>query len=135
MIRLRMPLWLMICFVACLLSGCGEKGPKLYDISGTASYDGVPIEKGEISFVPADATQSPDGAAIENGKFQLKAQAGPKTVQIRGSRPLPKERQDNPQMGLLYEDYIPAQFNSSSTLKEEVKASGGNNFTFDLKSK
>lgn len=125
---------LLLGAMVCLLGGCGESGPRRYDISGTASFDGVPIEKGEISFVPSDPSMPPEGGAIENGQFRFQALAGPKTVQIRGSRPLPPERQDNPEMGLLYEDFIPATFNTSSTLQAEVTSSGGNTFTFDLKS-
>lgn len=116
------------------VAGCRDQGPQRYEVSGTASFDGVPIERGEISFAPVDLQQSPDGGVIENGKFKFQALAGAKTVRIRASRALPAERQDNPEMGLLYEDYIPAQFNSSSTLTANVTSSGANVFTFDLKS-
>lgn len=118
-----------------LISGCGDNGPQRYAVSGTATFDGQPIERGEISFVPVDSNQSPEGGVIENGKFQFQSLAGAKSVQIRGSRALPPERQDNPEMGLLYEDYIPAQFNASTTLQAEVTPSGANTFTFELKSK
>lgn len=117
---------------ALLLAGCG--GPVTYDVSGTVTFDGVPVEKGEISFVPTEKGQSSDGGQIEQGRFRLSVKPGSKIVQIRASRPLPPEKQDNPTMGLLYEDYIPAEFNSDSTLKEEIGPGGKTNFTFDLKS-
>lgn len=135
MAGLRLLMVFAWCGALCLVLGCGEKGPQRYEVSGTATFDGAPIEKGDISFEPTDKSQAPDGGVIENGKFKFAAQAGSKLVQIRASRPLPPERQDNPEMGLLYEDYIPAQFNSSTTLKAEVTATGPNTFTFDLKSK
>jgi hypothetical protein len=130
-IGVRLTLVLLLCVVG-LVAGCGgDKGPKKYDVSGMASFDGVPIEKGSISFVPRDTTKAPEGGTIENGKFKFQALPGAQTVEIRGSRPAAV--QDEPLMGTKYEDFVPAQFNSSSYLKAEVTTSGPNTFTFDLK--
>lgn len=122
---------LLVAGAVSISGGCGG-GVARYDVSGTVTYDGQPVERGEISLVPDDPAQAPEGGTIESGRFRLQATAGPKTVQIRGSRPLPPERQDNPQMGLLYEDYIPARYNRESTLKAEVAPRGPNVFTFEL---
>jgi hypothetical protein len=114
-------------------AGCGGGVPR-YDVSGTVSFDGQPVERGEVSLIPDDPAQPPEGGLIESGRFRFQATAGPKTVQIRGSRPLPPERQDNPDMGLLYEDFIPARYNRESTLKAEVKPRGSNVFDYQLTS-
>ncbi len=134
MVCTRLAAALLVTGMVCMSSGCGDEGPQRFEVSGTATFDGAPIENGDISFEPTDKSQAPEGGVIENGKFKFPAQAGTKVVQIRASRPLPAERQDNPEMGLLYEDYIPAQFNSSTALKAEVTPAGPNTFTFDLKS-
>jgi hypothetical protein len=132
-IGVRLSSVLLLCVVG-LVAGCGgEKGAKKYDVSGTASFDGVPIEKGSISFVPRDTTKAPEGTTIENGKFKFQSPPGAMNVEIRGSRPAAV--QDEPLMGTKYEDFVPAEFNSSTTLKAEVTTSGPNTFTFDLKSK
>jgi hypothetical protein len=59
--------------------GCsGEE--KLYDISGTITYQGQPVAKGLIFFDPVDG--GPQGfATIENGKYDTSA-----TQQGRGIR-------------------------------------------------
>ena len=112
-------------------TGCGG-GPEMYDVSGTVTFDGQPVERGEISLDPDDARLSPDAGVIEQGRFSFPAKPGKKTVRIRASRPLPPERQDAPEMGTLYEDYIPAKYNRQSTLTADISPGGDNQFTFEL---
>jgi len=119
--------------VLALAIGCGGGTPR-YEVSGTVTYDGEPIERGEISFEPLEPGGAPEGGPIENGRFQLEATAGRKIVRIRGSRPLPPEQQDSPEMGLLYEDFIPAKYNRESTEQVEITPNGDNQFDFELTS-
>jgi hypothetical protein len=52
-----------------LLAGCGSD-EKLYDVSGTITFEGQPIPKGLIFFDPAPGTPGTQGfATIENGRF------------------------------------------------------------------
>jgi hypothetical protein len=64
----------LTCFGFMLL-GCGEN-EKLYDVSGTITFEGEPIPKGLIFFDP-DSTKGTAGtqgfANIENGKFDTAA--------------------------------------------------------------
>ncbi|MBN9119545.1 MAG: hypothetical protein J0I06_10370 [Planctomycetes bacterium] len=54
---------------AALLVGCGE-GEKIYDVSGTITYEGKPIPKGLIFFDPEKGTPGTQGFAnIENGHY------------------------------------------------------------------
>ena len=112
--------------------GCGE-GSKTHEVSGTVTFNGQPVEKGEISFAPLDPSEAPDAGVIVDGKFRFRATAGDKRVEIRGSRPLPANQQTEPEMGPMYEDFIPVQFNTASDLSEEVTSDGSNEFHFDLK--
>ncbi|MEA1949818.1 MAG: hypothetical protein U9N87_00420 [Planctomycetota bacterium] len=121
---------LIAALAACCISGCDSGIPR-YDVSGTVTFNGVPVERGEVSLVPQDPKMAPDGGLIENGKFHFVATAGKKTVQIRGARLVPSERQE-PDMSPSYEDYIPAQFNRDSALQAEVAPNNDNQFTFDL---
>ncbi|MCS6865496.1 MAG: hypothetical protein RMJ56_03660 [Gemmataceae bacterium] len=60
-----LPLAAFILGVACV--GCGGE-EKLYDISGTITYQGQPVAKGLIFFDPVDG--GPQGFAnIENGRY------------------------------------------------------------------
>jgi hypothetical protein len=57
---------------AVALAGCGRDNDKLYDVSGTVTFDGQPVPKGLIFFDP-DVTKGGTGpqgfANIWNGKF------------------------------------------------------------------
>jgi hypothetical protein len=114
------------------LAGCD--GRDTLDVSGKVTFDGAPVEKGEISFLPVEGGGA-DGGVIENGTFAFAAKPGSKRVEIRASRPLTAGKQTNPEMGLMYDDYIPAMYNRESTLTAEVSADGERTYSFDLKSK
>ncbi len=113
--------------------GCGD-GPTTFEVSGTVTFDGKPVERGEISFVSVEPSGAPDGGVIADGKFSFRATVGKKLVRITGSRPLPADRQTSPEMGLLYEDFIPDIYNSQSELSFEVSPKGGNTRDFQLTS-
>lgn len=110
--------------------GCG--GSNTIEVSGLVTYDGEKVESGQISFTPLDGAGPPEADVIENGQFSMQATPGMKRVQIRASRPLPPERQTSPEMGLLYEDFIPSIYNEESTLSADVNKSGGREFEFHL---
>ncbi len=112
------------------LSGCGD--PETVSVTGTVTYQGQPVEQGMIAFVSLTAPQARQAGTIEDGRFTLRAAPGRKKVEIRASRPLPAHLQDAPEMGLKYEDYLPARFNSETTLTAEVTPSGENHFEFAL---
>jgi len=114
-----------------ILAGCGGGGVAEYSVTGTVTFDGQPVEKGEIRFVSADSQGAAYAGAIENGKFECKVTEGKKRVEIAATRESATPAAD----GLPdYVSYIPAAYNTESTLEAEVKAGGGNAFTFDLKS-
>jgi hypothetical protein len=67
---------------AAALAGCGD-AEKLYDVSGTITFDGKPLPKGLIFFDPEKGTPGTQGFAnVENGKYDT-AVAG-KGKGIRG---------------------------------------------------
>ncbi len=64
------PLALLIGPALLFVPGCSEEGiGKLYPVSGTVEYNGKPIAKGSISFVPKDAASRGASGQIEDGKF------------------------------------------------------------------
>lgn len=116
------------------MAGCGG-GIERYQVSGTVTYDGQAVERGEVSFEPEDRSKAPEGGVIEDGKFRFQVVPGKKTVRIHGSRRLPPGPHDDPDSGPMYEDYIPDCYHTKSTLKVEVKPGGDNVFPFELKSR
>lgn len=65
-------IWWLACMVsvACL-SGCGsERNPRGYiGINGTVRFDGQPMTKGEVLFLPTSSAQLIAGAPVKNGRF------------------------------------------------------------------
>jgi len=114
-----------------MLAGCGDSGPAKYDVTGSVTLDGQPIEQGEIRFLSADVQGAPETGQIVNGKFACRTTEGQKRVEITATRESPTPAAD----GLPnYVSYIPAAYNSQSTLTAEVKPDGDNTFTFKLQS-
>ena len=58
-----------------LIAGCGDDTglDKRYPVSGTVTYQDKPLEKGEISFIPADpnSKQRPASGTIVDGRYTL----------------------------------------------------------------
>jgi hypothetical protein len=115
------------------LTGCAGSGKPKYLARGKVTFDGVPVEDGHINFIPAQRDTAVEGGPIENGEFEFEATAGPKRVEIRASKMDPKLK--NPRGEPVPVDYIPAKYNSQSTLTAEVTADGANQFNFELKSR
>lgn len=110
-------------------AGCGG-GPSEYTVSGTVTFDGQPVDQGEIRFMPADGQGTPYAGPIAGGKFECRVSAGQKRVEINATRESATPAPD----GLPnFESYIPAAYNSQSTLTATIPPDSGS-LTFDLKS-
>ena len=62
---------------ACLLvaSGCSDDGlPKRYAVSGTVTYNGKPLERGQVNFLPTAPEGRPASGDIEAGAYSLMTQ-------------------------------------------------------------
>jgi hypothetical protein len=63
--------------VFCLVAGC-NRGPEMYSVSGTVTYDGKPLPAGQV-FFEADVTKGHDApqgfAYVKDGRFDT-AQGG-----------------------------------------------------------
>jgi hypothetical protein len=56
------------------VTGCGDDSGlgKRYSVSGSVTYNGQPVEKGQISFVPADLNkQRAANGFIQDGRYSL----------------------------------------------------------------
>jgi len=66
--------------VVFLLAGCGQSSGTA---EGEVTYEGQPVEKGQIMFLPADGKGPTTGGAIRNGRYTVAdLTPGPKIVQI-----------------------------------------------------
>ena len=112
-------------------AGCGPSGPQTYPVTGTVTFKGEPVPEGEILLTPIEGDYGPEPGKIREGKFELRARAGQKRVEIRASRIIPGGA-----LGAMgepvAEDYIPGHYNWQSTLTAEVSADDENHFVFEL---
>jgi hypothetical protein len=58
---------------AVLVLGCGDTTglEKRYPVSGKVTYQGKPLEKGRINFIPTQADGRAAGGEVENGDYSL----------------------------------------------------------------
>lgn len=121
---------LAVCFPSLFLvfCGCGPSGPEQFAISGQVTYDGQPVENGDIGFIPADGSAAKTvGADLVNGRYEVSSYDGPQAgtykVVIFAERPNGRRVQadeGSSEMIEQMEQYIPDVYNSSSTLTAEI---------------
>jgi len=118
---------------ASLLVGCGPGGPVTHQVTGTVTFDGAPVQDGDIVFRDPAGKEKSYGGRIENGEFSLEVSPGAKRVEITAMREVPGEFDTmNPGEKVpLKEPYIPAEYNTNSTLTAEI--TGAETLSFDLK--
>lgn len=122
-------------FCALTLTGCfggSAEHIERASISGTVTFDGKPLPEGSIQFVPdVDAAGKPvrgklAQALIKDGNYSLTADAGPAVgnnkVLINATRKTGKFQESDGQKTEIMQQYIPARYNTQTTLKYEVKA-------------
>lgn len=122
-------LWLAVLVIAC--AGCGPSGPKLFWVQGAATWQGEPIEKGNIVLVSLDPNVSDDAGEIVNGRYRFEAKAGKKSVRIYATK---EGDEVDPVMGAKPQiPLVPAEYSGeNSPLIMEVTATGANTCDFKL---
>jgi len=117
---------LSACFLALALVGCGSNQ---LDLRGDVSYDGTPVDRGSIAFLPEPGTQSRKAAAaIKDGKYEIPADRGPSPgkfrVQITWTKKTGKTAASaDPGMTIdETHEAMPAKYNTESTLIRDVSA-------------
>jgi hypothetical protein len=136
--------------------GCGKKdGPAFANVSGTVTYNGAPLAKGQITF-QTDG-RPPTVADIVDGKFAGQARIGSNKVAVAAFRKAAKERVipetakkqyeayramnkgggggTSAQFDPTMEDYIPDEWGKASKQLRVVEAGAPNTFEFDIKGK
>lgn len=135
------------CF-ACLalaITSCGPGGPKKMKAWGNVTFNGVPIDKGTITFLPIpDGTQgTATGGEIMDGNYEIAAATGPivgltykveiKAMRKTGKIPNPFNAEAPPLD--KYEDFVPEKYNFKSGLKVTIGPTDADNkHDFHLKS-
>lgn len=132
--------WLGL-FVGLACVGCSDGGgdaPDVYPVSGTVTFDGIPVAIGRIEFRADAGAGEAYSADIKDGAYSLETVPGTMKVSVIASRPVPGKfgepaAPEEPPPPVM-EMYIPAEFNTATTLTAEV-TTGSNTVPFALESK
>lgn len=119
-----------------LLAGCSS-GPASATVSGEVKVNGAPVEKGTISFAPAEGKGAPASGEIKNGRYEVRTTAGKKLVQISAPVVTGKRKDSSApdaQWLEITEESIPEKYNSKSELNFDVQ-SGSNSKDWALEVK
>lgn len=127
----------------CLFSGCGrDDGPATYQVSGTVTLDGKPVEDGQIVFRAVGGTDKAYAGKVTNGTFSFPSTAGQKQVEISSLQEATAKKgmiggisgdpvsPENP--AVVVTEKIPARYNAQTTLTADVTSGGPNKFDFEL---
>jgi hypothetical protein len=133
-------------------AGCSDPYGGRMEVTGSVTLEGQPLKDGLIMFSPLDQQDTPSGASIVNGKYDIPRQNGLKPGKYlvrltsgdgktiaRGARQdknAPKEQAAAPggSTNIVSLDRIPEEWNVRSKQEREVKANGVNRFDFDIPS-
>ena len=122
----------IIVLAIAVLAGCGRSGPERVVLSGTVTYDGKPIEEGQIRFLPVKGTKGPMcGTPIVEGKYTADHKGGipfgNHTIQIDGyhNTGLKAAKGELNGGGLIGEQYVPWKHNRYSELTITVEPGSG----------
>jgi hypothetical protein len=129
---MRLFLFGMLCGLVLLPLGCGK--PTHYPVSGTVTFNGEPVPKGYIAFLPEGACRG-GGGPITDGQYSIMAQAGKNRVEITASKSMPLPRGEVGMDGRKEEvrQYLPTRYNVETELKEDITEASTRDYS--LKSK
>ena len=116
------------------LTGCGRGGPVLVPVTGRVTFDGRPVETGEIIFRAVDGAVASGAGPIASGRYEARVPVGTKRVEVIATRQgaarpeKPGGSGEPPPVQM----YVPDRYNAQSELTAEVTAAGPNEFDFEL---
>ena len=118
------------------LPGCGDTS---LTVTGNVTCNGQPIERGAISFRPADSKGPSVGGEIKDGKYAITSDAknagGKKIVQITGVRKAGQKIDSGPPEppGTMVDEYVPFETGPRNQLTCELVPGQKNEEDFDVK--
>lgn len=132
-VALVLPLMFAVSFVGCAKSD----RPELGTVSGTVTLDGKPLPEANIAFTPVDGGRTSMAVTDSEGKYELKYTTDAKGAKIGEHHVRVSTFQqggDEPDSPKGVPEKVPAKYQKSGTIKEEVTA-GPNTIDIELTSK
>ena len=128
------------CFVGLFLvahTGCSGDGK--VGVTGTILLAGKPVPDGTITFYSLDNTGTQSGSAINEGKYEIKAEKGLLPGKYRvaisspdGETPVDPKLPPGPRGNFASKERIPPEWNTNSKEEVIVTAQGPNRFDFKI---
>jgi hypothetical protein len=119
--------------------GCGRAGPEMARVTGKVTYQGKPVPKGTIAFIPVADGRNATGALAPDGTYRLQTEEPNDGAQLGEYKVTISARDDvvldyTPPVPIKPKMLAPAQYENPETsgLKATV-VRGSNVFDFDLK--
>jgi hypothetical protein len=109
-----------------LMSGCGDSG--MARVTGTVTVDGVPLEKGSISFFPVESNARTTGGEIKAGQYVVQVPVGQMKVCINAAKVVGKKKfYDTPDSRerTLFAEMLPAEYSSVEDTKLRLEVTPG----------
>jgi hypothetical protein len=75
----------LLCAALITTFGC-NKGPKIVEVTGKITVEGVPVDRGSITFVSVDGASPVGGGGIMDGTYIARVQPGNKKILVRGTK-------------------------------------------------
>jgi hypothetical protein len=116
---------------ALVVAGCGYRsGLERVEVSGKATYDGKPIEVGQIRFIPLETTRAPVTIEpIRDGAFDTSTTGGVPVGSFRVELRMydPQEYRDAPRTAgsPAVKQLLPDKYNRESQLQLEIPSGSG----------
>lgn len=133
--QLRRPIERGLLLLTLVVAGCGRGEMDRVVVSGAMTYNGHPVELGQIRLVPDQNTIAPtSGAAIIDGHYEINTKGGVPVgshrVEIfgyeKGASPTEQGSDLRSKAGMgVGRQYLPPRFNSKSELVLDVRSDDG----------
>ena len=123
--------------LAALAAACTGNSSGRQAVSGKVTFEGKPLEKGQIEFYPVGKESNQAGALIKDGTYAIAAAQGlaPGTYRVAISfmkGGLTAEEREAGKKPTRAVEQIPAKYNLKTELTAEVEKGGANKFDFHL---
>jgi len=123
-----------------LLVGCGESGPRTVEASGVVTLDGNPVEKAQVTFIDANASNPAVAITDAQGRFSLrynaeKSGAIPGNYQVQVSKTVMELSQEEG-TDIKLSHRLPKQYSNIATsgLTQSIPEAGIKNIEIKLQS-
>ena len=121
-----------------LAAGCGDDAPTLAPAGGTVLFNGEPLAKANVVFIPEESGPSSVGQTGDDGRFTLLT--GGESGAVVGKHQVAIQAVEDAELNEAGEvegavkSRIPEKYSNhlASGLSAEVKQDGENNFSFEL---